>query len=33
MLAAIEEADCSFETAGGVGSEEVRRNLKIWLTG
>jgi hypothetical protein len=33
MLAAIDEADRSFETEGGVEPEEVHRNLKKWLTG
>lgn len=33
MLAAIDEADRSFAAEGGVETEEVRRNLKKWLTG
>jgi hypothetical protein len=33
MLAAIDEADRSFEAEGGVAPEEVRRKLKSWLTG
>ena len=33
MLAAIDEADRSFAAEGGVETEEVRRNLKQWLTG
>jgi Mg/Co/Ni transporter MgtE len=33
MLAAIDEADRSFAAEGGVESDEVRRNLKKWLTG
>jgi hypothetical protein len=33
MLAAIDEADRSFEAEGGVAPEEVRRKLKAWLTG
>lgn len=33
MLAAIDEADRSFAAEGGVEAEEVRRNLKKWLTG
>jgi hypothetical protein len=33
MLAAIDEADRSFAAEGGVEPEEVRRNLKKWLTG
>ncbi len=33
MLAAIDEADRSFTAEGGVEPEEVRRNLKQWLTG
>jgi hypothetical protein len=33
MLAAIDEADRSFVAEGGVEAGEVRRNLKLWLTG
>ena len=33
MLAAIDEADRSFAAEGGVEADEVRRNLKKWLTG
>jgi len=33
MLAAIDEADRSFEAEGGVAPEEVRRNLQKWITG
>jgi hypothetical protein len=33
MLAAIDEADCSFATEGGVEPQEVRRKLKSWITG
>jgi hypothetical protein len=33
MLAAIDEADRSFATEGGVESQEVRRKLKSWITG
>jgi hypothetical protein len=33
MLAAIDEADRSFEADGGVAPEDVRRKLKSWLTG
>ncbi|MBL9218632.1 MAG: hypothetical protein JNG82_09105 [Opitutaceae bacterium] len=33
MLVAIDEADRSFAAEGGVETEEVRRNLKQWLTG
>ena len=33
MLAAIDEADRSFAAEGGVEAEDVRRNLKKWLTG
>ena len=33
MLAAIDEADRSFAAEGGVETEEVRRNLRQWLTG
>lgn len=32
MLAAIDEADRSFATEGGVEPEEIRRKLKTWLT-
>jgi hypothetical protein len=30
MLAAIDEADRSFEAEGGVEPEEIRRKLKSW---
>ena len=33
MLAAIDEADRSLATEGGVPVEEVRRNLRSWITG
>ena len=33
MLAAIDEADRSFATEGGVEPQEVRRKLKSWITG
>jgi Mg/Co/Ni transporter MgtE len=33
MLAAIDEADRSFAAEGGVEPEEVRRQLKSWITG
>lgn len=33
MLAAIDEADRSLATEGGVPVEEVRRNLRRWITG
>lgn len=33
MLAAIDEADRSFEAEGGVAPDELRRKLKSWLTG
>lgn len=33
MLAAIDEADRSFETEGGVEPDEVRCDLKKWHTG
>ena len=33
MLAASDEADRSFAAEGGVETEEVRRNLRQWLTG
>ena len=33
MLAAIDEADRSFAAEGGVEADDVRRNLKKWLTG
>lgn len=33
MLAAIDEADRSFAAEGGVAPEEVRQNLKKWITG
>lgn len=32
MLAAIDEADRSLATEGGVPVEEVRRNLRQWIT-
>ncbi len=32
MLAAIDEADRSLVEEGGVPIEEVRRNLKKWIT-
>ena len=33
MLAAIDEADRSLAAEGGVAVEEVRRNLRRWITG
>lgn len=33
MLAAIDEADRSFEAEGGVAPEDVRRKLRSWITG
>lgn len=33
MLAAVDEADRSFETEGGVSPEEIRRSLSKWSTG
>lgn len=33
LLAAIDEADRSFEAEGGVAPEEIRRKLKTWTTG
>ena len=33
MLVAIDEADRSFATEGGVEPQEVRRKLKSWITG
>lgn len=33
MLAAIDEADRSLAEEGGVPVEEVRRNLRRWITG
>ena len=33
MLAAIDEADRSFATEGGVEPLEVRRKLKSWIIG
>lgn len=33
MLAAIDEADRSFEGEGGVAPAEVRRKLRSWITG
>ena len=32
LLAAIDEADRSLEEEGGVPLEEVRRNLRQWIT-
>jgi hypothetical protein len=33
MLVAIDKADRSFATEGGVESQEVHRKLKSWITG
>ena len=33
MLAAIDEADRSLAEEGGVPVEEVRRNMRRWITG
>jgi phage tail protein X len=33
MLAAIDEADHSLAAEGGVPVEDVRRNLRQWITG
>lgn len=33
MLAAIDEADRSLAAEGGVPVEDVRRNLRQWITG
>ena len=33
MLAAIDEADRSLAAEGGVPIEDVRRNLRQWITG
>lgn len=33
MLAAIDEAECSLAEEGGVSVEEVRKNLRQWITG
>ncbi len=33
MIAAIDEADRSLATEGGVPVEDVRRNLRQWITG
>lgn len=32
MLAAIDEAECSLVEEGGAPLEEVRRNLRQWIT-
>lgn len=32
MLAAIDEAEASLAAEGGVPVEEVRRNLRSWIT-